>query len=211
MEMFQYLLLFIRSSRQKEWELHLQSLNYFASLFFAHDQINYARLTPVYLAEMMSLKSSDPDIWKFLEDGNFCVNKNSIPFCSIGVDHAMEQENKRMKVVGGIKGLTQNQKALDRFVLASPVMTNIIKNWQVYVGSNKNQASQKHYQLVGSVNKRLDTNVGKLVEKFEWFGLSFECPTLRSWRSFAEEISRRSSLWREKRMGQNENGKVEHL
>ena len=108
MVMFEHLLLFIRATRQGLWELHLESLNYFAALFFAHDQINYARLTPVYLSEMLYLKENDPETCDFFRDGNFCVNKNDVPFCAIGVDHAMEQENKRIKVKSGVIGLTQN-------------------------------------------------------------------------------------------------------
>ena len=45
MSMFESLLLFIRASRQSLWKLHLESLNNFTKYFFAHDQLNYARLT----------------------------------------------------------------------------------------------------------------------------------------------------------------------
>ena len=41
----------------------------------------------------------------------------SIPFISIGTDHALEEENKRLKVNGGIIGISQNETALKRFFL----------------------------------------------------------------------------------------------
>ena len=36
---------------------------------------------------------------------------------AIGADHALEQENRGMKVIGGIKGIRDNQVALDRHFL----------------------------------------------------------------------------------------------
>ena len=35
----------------------------------------------------------------------FSVNKTSVPFIVIGDDHAIEHENRTMKVLGGIKVL----------------------------------------------------------------------------------------------------------
>ena len=50
---------------------------------------NYARLTPVYLAEMFSLKETDPCIWNYFDKGYFCVNKSAVPHAAIGADHAI--------------------------------------------------------------------------------------------------------------------------
>ena len=47
--------------------------------------------------------------------GNFCVTKGLAGFTSIAPDHGIEQENRRLKVMGGIIGITQNEKALDKF------------------------------------------------------------------------------------------------
>ena len=40
-------------------------------VFFAHDHLNYARLSPMYCAEMCWLESSDPGTWQALEDSDF--------------------------------------------------------------------------------------------------------------------------------------------
>ena len=52
MKMSEVMLLFIRASRQDFWRLHLSSLNHFAKYSFAHDRLNYARMTTLYLANM---------------------------------------------------------------------------------------------------------------------------------------------------------------
>ena len=173
MRMVENLLLFIRASREGQWKLHLASLQYFANLFFAHDQLNYARLTPVYLKEMLTLCSEDVETWKFFEGGNFSVNKNTVPFCAIGVDHAMEQENKSMKIAGGITGITLNQTALDRFVLTAPQISQIVEEFFENNGIS-DTSNKKHHQLIGSANRRITKNAESLKTTMEKFDLSFE-------------------------------------
>ena len=67
---------------------------------------------------MMELKENDEMSWQYLKD-NFSIYKTRIPFCLKGSDHALEQDNKLLKVNGGVVGLTQNSTALHRFCLIS--------------------------------------------------------------------------------------------
>ena len=96
--------------------------------FFACDHLNYARLTPLYLVTMIDFKENKVEIWKYLKN-IFSIAKSNIPFTAIGSDHAMEQENKILKVRGGVTGLTQNQAALNRFCLASPVLASLSEDF----------------------------------------------------------------------------------
>ena len=57
------LILFIRASREGLWMLYLSLLNDFAKYFFAHDQLNYTRLTPLYFADVTKLEEDDKDTW----------------------------------------------------------------------------------------------------------------------------------------------------
>ena len=82
----------------------LASLDSFVKYIFVHDLQNYTRYSPIYLAQLYKLMIEDEKTWDFLNDGNFSVNKSNVPFCAIGGDHALEQENRRMKVLGGYKG-----------------------------------------------------------------------------------------------------------
>ena len=68
MILFELLLLFIRASFQQLWELHLSTLHELTKYFFAYDMQNYARLTPVYLSQMYSLKDKDRAIWDFFKN-----------------------------------------------------------------------------------------------------------------------------------------------
>ena len=67
--------MFICVTREGNWKLHLESLK-----AFAHDRLNYARMVPLYLAQMEILESSDPEIHQEFMTGNFRVNRNDIRF-----------------------------------------------------------------------------------------------------------------------------------
>lgn len=55
MEMVMNMLQFIRSVRTGNWDMHLLSMKTFVKYYFAHDKLNYARMIPVYLADMQAL------------------------------------------------------------------------------------------------------------------------------------------------------------
>ena len=85
---------------------------------FAHDHLNYARMMPFYLHTMQQeAKEKLPIICEELEKGNFCVTKGVAGFTSIGPDHGIEQENRELKVFGGIVGITQKDWSLDKNLL----------------------------------------------------------------------------------------------
>jgi len=78
-------------------------------------------MIPLYLAEMKSLKTTDPDIDAEFQNGNWVVNKNvRIPFCGLGPDNALEHVNRSMKVSGGLVGITLNPSARAKFFLIVP-------------------------------------------------------------------------------------------
>ena len=59
-----------------------------------------------------------------MSEGNWVVNRNSVPFCAIGDDHAVEHVNRVMKVSGGIVEITRNQSALTWFESLVPQLTS---------------------------------------------------------------------------------------
>ncbi len=130
-----------------------------ASTFFAHDHLNYAKLSLLYCAEMNQLRESDPVTWKALEDGDFCVTKSSIPFCSIGPDHGIEHENRAMKVLGGITGLTRNESALDKYFLIAPELARLVKEFEQLNEIDTDERQLQHHDLTGSVQQRVFKHV----------------------------------------------------
>ena len=54
------MMLFVAAVRTRDWLLHLTALESFTKYCFAHDCLNYARMIPLYSAEMEVLPKSDP-------------------------------------------------------------------------------------------------------------------------------------------------------
>ena len=73
--------------------------------------------------------------WQYLKD-NFSINKTGIPFCSLGSDHAPEQDNKLLKVNGGVVGLNRILQLYTDFVLSCVFVFTIFEefwnNRQIY-------------------------------------------------------------------------------
>ena len=57
---------------------------------------------------MYELKDKDKNIWALLDAGGFSVNNSGIPSTAIGSDHDIEQENRALKVIGGIEGIANS-------------------------------------------------------------------------------------------------------
>ena len=57
---------------------------------------------------MYDLQSKDFETWDLFLDGNLLVSKSLVSSYSIGVDHALEIENKSMKIQRGIKVVGNN-------------------------------------------------------------------------------------------------------
>ena len=100
---------FICAIHHVQFELHLSSLDEMCIYSFTHDKQKYARLVPRYLAALDEGPAEDrsrdlPRVhgWEL----HCTVHKNEIPFCAVGVDHALEHINWIIKVTVGIVGIT---------------------------------------------------------------------------------------------------------
>ena len=173
MKMHELLLLFTRATRQSPWDLHLASLEAMIPYFFVHDLQYYARLIPECIAQVRNIKIYEEETWKFFEYGNFSVNKSHFPFSAIGADHGIEQLNRELKVVGGVKGLLQNENALHHFILCTPVLDSVCEDF-CKRNNLKKESRDKQYQLTDTINSRIIGNVDKLLSHFKSIELSFE-------------------------------------
>ena len=79
----------------------------------------------MYVADMKRLQLHNPAIWKNFSDGKLVIMKSIVPFTSLGMDHALEQVNRSLKVTGGIVGLTLNPLARLRFFLIQPELCRL--------------------------------------------------------------------------------------
>lgn len=59
-DMVQILLLFVRATRESDWQLHLSTVRLMMPWFFAYGHVNYARYLPSYWLEMVNLPLTHP-------------------------------------------------------------------------------------------------------------------------------------------------------
>ena len=162
MTMVPEMLMFIRAIRSADWLLHLQALEIFTKYYFIHDRLNYARMTPLYLAEMKTLPETDPDIYREFKDGNWVVNKNpNVPFSGFGIDYGLEHINRSMKVSGGLVGITQNPSARAKFFLISPELARLARQAKDMAGVTV-KVQDRHHNHNTKVLNREEKNILKL-------------------------------------------------
>ena len=171
---FETILLYVRATRERNFELHLEATHALIKYYFAHDHLNYARLLPVYLSCMQNTEKNHPDIWAEFLKGNFCVIKNEVPFTSIAPDDALEQENRRLKVHGGVIGITQNENALKCFFLIAPELKRMWMKFEENVGIHHVLNKEKHHELQGTKLQRMNTNKARFQDIIVEHGDPFE-------------------------------------
>ena len=169
MQMVLEMMSFIQSVRTGNWKLHLMATEAFAKHCFAHDKLVYARMLPLYLADMAALEKSNREIYQEFQHGNWVVNKNqSVPFCAIGADHALEQINRSMKVEGGLVGITLNTRARMKFFLVAPELSRLAEEaWEMAGPSSP--AEVQHHALSTAVHLRHDRNIEALTATLKSF------------------------------------------
>ena len=102
----------------------------------------------------------------------FCHLQCHLPF-SIGADHALEQQNRAMKVLGGIKGIANNQTALDEYFMTAGEMSSILDHFADQYDLLHSRNIKEHYQLSGTKNKRISDNTSKLSQILDSRNLTF--------------------------------------
>lgn len=127
LEMVELLLLFLRGTREGNWELHLSSVREMLPWFFAYGRINYSRYLPVYYLEMICLEETHPDIHSHFCAGEFAVKRhNNYGFAMTACDQVIEQTyNRDSKTRGGLTGITLNKAAVKRWTLSHPARAAI--------------------------------------------------------------------------------------
>ena len=95
------------------------------------------------------------------------LTRLSSPFCALGTDHALEQENKKMKVLGGISGIANKKFTMESyFVVAAPVLNRICEKFvSTFTGYRLHK--KQHHQLTGSISSRCYNDVSKLITVYE--------------------------------------------
>ena len=94
-------LVYVRSLREANFQLHLACLRSILKWSFSSDHQNYSRWLTVHLFDMLQLKSNFPDIYSQFSNGKFTFQKTLSELSKMALDHVHEQNNTIVKGTGG--------------------------------------------------------------------------------------------------------------
>jgi hypothetical protein len=129
------LLRFIRSERDGNWKLHLNSVAEMLPFFFAYDRTNYSRWASIYLADMNRLPETAPFVHQQFLLGNHPVKRSNGRFNQVWTDQALEQSiNRDSKMIGGLVGISTKTSARDKWFLTAHETADITTAVKVMSG-----------------------------------------------------------------------------
>ena len=158
-------LMFVRSHRERNFYLYMQTMKELVPLFFSLDHMNYSRWMSVHIRDLCSLPES---VLKMFCDGDWVIAKTKKRFSTIPVDQAHEQNNKSVKATGGFIGLTENQNALNRWMIAGPAQAEAIAEFEQQVFPVTLDADDEfHHQEGLSAQARFQQQVKSVIDVIE--------------------------------------------
>ena len=158
------MLLFVRTNCEGNFQLYLDTLAGIVPWMFALDHMHYARWLPVHIRDMSLLSEKHPSILAEFSAGKFVVNKTSKKFSAMAIDQCHEQNNANVK--DSAVGLMTNPGALRRWMVASPEVSRIVKEFELLQG-NTNSHHHMHHEQQPGVQVAFSTEVKSLVCVFE--------------------------------------------
>ena len=85
----------IRSDREGNWDLHLQTVQALLPIFLGFDSTKYIRWGSLYLENLRNLPQTAPEINIAFQDGKFVALKGNPVDYLQGFDHGFEDEVER--------------------------------------------------------------------------------------------------------------------
>lgn len=168
------LLLFIRSFREGNFQLYIESLSQIVAWMFALDHTHYSRWLPVHIHDMVQLSQKHPATLAEFEAGKFTVHKTKNKFSAIAIDQCHEQNNAIIKQSGGAIGLTTNPIALRRWMVAGPEVLRIASEFEnCALGMQAESTDHCHHEQHAAVQATFITEVGSLIHVIEEMGSPF--------------------------------------
>ena len=95
-------ILFLRSTKVGNWNLHLEATSAMLPWMFAYDHQNYFRFLTYYWSQMTKLPTTHPNIFNEFFLGNVSVRRTPGKFNKVSSDQCIEQTINRQQNGQGI-------------------------------------------------------------------------------------------------------------
>jgi hypothetical protein len=158
------LLKLLRADREADFQLHLAAVLEVIPYFFLGGRSNYARYTPVYLAEMHHLETAAPKMFEHMSAGGFVVKRSERTFNCVPTDQALEQSiNREAKSQGGVIGYTRRKGALVRWLVTRHITAEYAERFHEMCSSKK---SKNLHEELGSARMTKDQKDVQKIKDF---------------------------------------------
>ncbi|XP_014671080.1 PREDICTED: uncharacterized protein LOC106811872 [Priapulus caudatus] len=163
---------FMRAQREGDFRMYVDTLARIVPWMFALDHYHYARWLSVHVRDLLQLEHECPEIWNEFMKGHFVTQKTTHRFSMMAHDHVHEQLNAVVKGDGGVIGITENESALRRWMIAGPEVARVIHELDLK-NSSKAKHRDCHHEQTPSTQRRFATDVHSVVGVFEDMGNPF--------------------------------------
>ena len=166
------LLAFIRSQREANYPLYVETLTAIIPWMFAMDHYHYARWLTVHVMDLNELPTDSLHTHTEFVNGNFVPQKSSHKFSALAHDQIHEQQNTIVKGDGGTIGITENEGALCRWMVAGPEIARILNEFEDQFQRRK-QIDARHHEQLPSIQKSFASDLNNTISTFTKLGNPF--------------------------------------
>lgn len=161
-------LIFVRAHRERNFALYIDVLETLTPWFFVFDRQNYARWVPVHLRDMKTIPEGIEEQLKRF----WVFPKGQRRFCAMPLDQAHEQNNANIKDSGGAIGLTENPKALKRWMVGGPEQARLLTEFEKQYSGDDPEDFKSHEEGF-STQQTFKKQVNKLCATITTMGNPF--------------------------------------
>ncbi|KAJ8051168.1 hypothetical protein HOLleu_04633 [Holothuria leucospilota] len=146
------------------------SRSQWAQLMFAMDHYHYARWLTLHVTDLQELPNDSVDIHRAFVKGNFVTQKSSHKFSALAHDEIHEQQNAIVKGNGRVIGITENEAALRRWMVAGSELAGIVSEFEDQFQRQK-QTDVRYHEQLPSVQKSFASDLNNAISSFENWGI----------------------------------------
>ena len=159
------ILIFVRSLREGNYHLLIESLWQLLKWFFALDKYNYARWCTVHWFDLAKLSQVCPSAYSEMMKGHFSFQKSRRQFSRMALDQIHQQNNKVIKGVSGATNLLNraDDSGLSRWELCVPDLARLITEFQDQVDRNNTNLNIRHHEDNLQFQKTFFEDVNKTI------------------------------------------------
>ena len=164
---------FLKSEREGSFQAYVEALEDMIPWLFVSDHYHYARWLSVHVQDLKCLQINCPAVHDEFLKGNFVTQKTNHKFSLMPHDQIHEQLNAVVKGDGGVIGLTENDPAMKRWMVAGPEISRIIKEYEDYCNGASMGNSDKHHEQTKSIQTAFRRDVKHTITTFNDMGNPF--------------------------------------